>query len=299
MVKNIRTAIGLDITRNRIAVVAVDLTGKVISEKQENRKFERTEAYFKRLGQLIGDVVTNAAPEENRILGAGIGLPCVVTPDNQTVTFGELLQCTGATCGEFSKYIPYRTALYNDANAAGFAEFWIRRKPESAFYLMLSTNIGGSIVINNQIHHGIHFRSGEIGHLTLHPDGKPCYCGQKGCVDAYLATTVLASLASDRLPDFFKLLESKNKTALNAWDMYLDNLALTVNNLQAVFDCKVILGGYLGKFLDKYIDDLKERAAKLNFIEKSGDYLETCLYKTNSIAAGAALNLISQFIDTI
>ena len=312
MVKNARTAIGLDITRNRIAVVLVDLSGKVISEKNEQCKFERTESYFRRIGQHIEEVVKKYGEDGEMILGAGIGLPCLITPDNQTVTFGEFLKCTGAACGEFAEFIRYPAALYNDASAAGFAEFWIRRKQEnpvrfgkngfpdiSTFYLMLSSNIGGSIMINNRIHQGIHYRSGGIGHLTLHPKGKPCYCGQRGCVDAYLATSILASHANDSLPEFFRLLESGNKTVSNAWNTYLDDLALTVNNLAALFDCTIILGGYLGKFLDRHIDELKERAARLNFIEKNGDYLETGLYKTNSIAAGAALNLIAGFIDSI
>jgi len=299
IVRNARTAVGLDITRNHITAVAVDLTGKVISQHRERYKFERSDSYYKHLGATIRDLVKDASLAEKQILGVGIGLPALVTDDTQTIFYGEILKFTGATCQEFSKYIQYKTALYNDANAAGFAEFWVRRTPGSAFYLMLSNNIGGAVVINNQIFSGSHFHSGEIGHLTLYPQGKPCYCGQKGCVDAYLAATVLSSLCDGNLADFFQLLEQKNQNAVKLWNSYLDSLALTVNNLQAVFDSKVILGGYVGEYLDKYIDDLKRRAVKLNSFENDAEYLEICRYKTHSIAAGAALNFIVQFIDSV
>jgi len=299
IVRNARTAIGLDITRNHITVVVVDLAGNVIIQNRERYKFERSDRYFKHLGDIINDLVKKAAISEKQILGVGIGLPGLVTDDNQTIFYGEILKFTGATCKEFSKYIQYKTALFNDANAAGFAEFWIRQTPGSAFYLMLSNNIGGAVVINNQIYGGSHFHSGEIGHLTIFPQGKPCYCGQKGCVDAYLAATVLSSLCDGNLADFFQLLEQKNNNAVKLWNTYLDCLALTVNNLQAVFDSKVILGGYVGVYLEKYIDDLKKRAVKLNSFENDADYLDVCRYKTHSIAAGAALNFIVQFIDSI
>ena len=299
IVRNARTAVGLDITRNHITAVAVDLTGEVIAQHRERHKFERSDSYYKHLGVTIRDLVKKASLAEEQILGVGIGLPALVTDDNQTIFYGEILKFTGATCQEFSKYIHYKTALYNDANAAGFADFWIRRTPGSAFYLMLSNNIGGAVVINNQIYGGSHFHSGEIGHLTLFPQGKPCYCGQKGCVDAYLAATVLSSLSDGNLADFFLLLEQKNHKAVKLWNFYLDCLALTVNNLQAVFDSKVILGGYVGEYMEKYIDEIKARATKLNSFENDADYLDVCRYKTHSIAAGAALNFIVEFIDSI
>jgi predicted NBD/HSP70 family sugar kinase len=299
IVKDARIAIGLDITMNYFIASSGDLTGEVISKKQIWQKFERSDAYYRCLGSVVEDIVKTTSLDTDRILGVGIGVPGLVTEDNQTVFYGEILKCTGVTCREFSKYIPFNTALFNDANAAGFGEFWIREKPGSVFYISLSNNIGGIVMINNQIHSGNHFHSGEIGHLTLHPNGKSCYCGQKGCVDPYLAATILSSFSNGNLTEFFRLLEEKNHRAMKIWDTYLDDLALTLNNVQILFDCTVILGGYMAEYLDKYIPELKKRAAKLNFLEKNGDYIDVCHYKTHSIAAGAALNYISRFIDSI
>ena len=88
-----------------------------------------------------------------------------------------------------SRYIPYPTALLNDANAAGFAETWINKDIKTAFYLMLSNNIGGAVIIDGSPYAGYHHHSGEVGHLCIERNGRPCYCGQKGCVDRYLAAT--------------------------------------------------------------------------------------------------------------
>lgn len=299
IVKDARTAIGLDITKTHIIAVAVDLTGEIIGQSREQYPFERSEKYHKHLGEVIKKIIKTTQLEEKNILGVGFGVPGLVTADHQAIFYGEILKFTGTTCKEFSKYVPYNTALFNDAKAACIAELWMRRDSGDAFYILLSNNVGGAVVINNQMHMGDRFHSGEIGHITLFPNGKTCYCGQKGCTDAYLAATVLSGLTKGNLEEFFQLLEQKDSAAIQTWKDYLDALALAVNNLANLFDCKIILGGYVGEYLDKYIDEIKRHAAKLNSFEKDAEYLDVCRYKTNSIAAGAALNFISGFLDSI
>jgi len=299
IVRDARTAIGIDITKNHITAVAVDLTGAVIACERIRCKFEKSDAYYKQLSVLVETVIEKAKLKREHILGVGIGVPGLITADNQTVFYGEILDFTGTTCSEFSKYIPFQTALYNDANAAGYAEIWASEETINAFYVMLSNNIGGSVVINGQIYSGDHLRSGEVGHITIVQNGKECYCGQKGCVDPYCAATVLSSLTNGNLEDFFLLLKKKSPEAMALWNEYLDHLAVAVNNLHMLFDCKIILGGYVGEYLDEYLDDLVQRVKSRNPFTHDAGYLEVCCYKTEAIAAGAALNFIASFINTI
>ena len=55
------------------------------------------------------------------------------------------------------------------------------------FYIMLSNNVGGAMIINGKVYSGNNFRPAEVGHMTLVPQGRQCYCGQYGCVDSYLS----------------------------------------------------------------------------------------------------------------
>lgn len=299
IVKNARTAIGLDITRNHVTTVIVNLTGEVCYRVRIRHAFSRTDSYYQFLGKQVENAVGESGINPSHLLGVGIGVPGLITEDNQSVFYGEILNFSGATCSEFSKYIPYRTALYNDANAAGFAELWARKELNNAFYIMLSNNIGGSIVIRNQIYTGNFLRSGEVGHIRIVPDGRPCYCGQRGCVDAYCAATELSSLTGGDLSAFFKLLKGDDEKALDIWNQYLDYLALTIINVYMLFDSTIILGGYVGEFLDDYIDDLRERVKALNPFSDNADFLWVCSYKTEAIAAGAALNFIADFVNSI
>lgn len=295
-----RFAIGLDITINHISAVIVDLRGNIIAQSRERFHFARGEAYAKELGNVVDSIIEQShITDKDKILGVGIGVPGLVKPDNKTVFFGAILNFKGETCEEFSQFIPYKTALYNDAKASGFAECWSRGNVDSAFYVMLSTNIGGALIINNTVFQGRNIQAGEVGHLTIHADGIQCYCGQKGCADPYLSETVLSSHSDGSLDAFFQKLEAKDKETSELWNTYLDNLALTSNDLQQLLDMKVILGGYVGGYLGPYMDELRARAERRNSFDNDASYLEACRYTKNAIAAGSAINFIAKFIDSI
>lgn len=211
LVANARTAIGLDITKGGITAVAVDLLGNIVARVHESVQFSKTEAYYRRVGHVIDLILRQGKLDKERVLGVGIGVPGLITPDHQKVFYGEILQFTDATCMEFSEFIPFRTNLYNDANAAGFAESWVRPDLKNAFYLMLSNNVGGAIYINNRQYNGDNTRSGEVGHIQIVPNGKLCYCGQRGCVDAYCAATVLSGMTNGDLNAFLPSWKEKTR----------------------------------------------------------------------------------------
>lgn len=299
MVPDARIAVGLDVTRNHITAVAVDLTGAVVTTARHRIAFESSDAYYRRVGSIVASMVSDSGFHSEQILGVGIGVPGLVTSDGKTVFFGKILNFTGTTSDDFSRYLPYRTMLFNDANAAAFSEIWMRRDLKNVFYLMLSNNIGGSVVINGEVYAGDTLKSGEVGHIPIVPGGRPCYCGQSGCVDAYLAATELSGLADGNLSSFFQGLRNGNQDFGTVWDSYLEHLAVTVNIVHVLFDCPIILGGYVGEYIEPFMPALREKASVKNSFSPDASYLSVCSYKTEAIAAGAALNFISEFVDSI
>lgn len=299
MVKNAKVALGIDVTMNHVTIAAVNLTGNIISSVRHRIKFESTDAYYQYVGKTLDSLIENAHFKEDQILGVGIGLPALVDQDRKSVFFSKIINLSGTTLEDFSRYIPYKICLFNDANAAAFTEIWMNHNLKNVFYLMLSNNIGGAMVINGSVYSGDFQRSGEVGHITLVPGGKRCYCGQYGCVDAYLAATNLSDLTDGNLQLFFEQLKSGNGKIVEKWNEYLNYLASTVNTVHALLDCDIILGGYVGEYMEPYIEELREKASRLNTFTTDADYLKICSYKKESIAAGAALNFISAFTESI
>lgn len=294
-----RYAVGLDVTKNHIGLVIINLGAKVIGHERIRRRFENTESYFRDLGALIDEHIRRANIDPAKVCGVGIAVPGILSDDGETVVYSPVLGFTGGTCECFSQYIPYPCILCNDANAAGFAELWNSHDVSNVAYLSLSDSVGGSIMINNRIYPGENQRSGEFGHMTIVPDGRLCYCGKKGCVDAYCSAHILSDAANGNLSEFFSLLKSGSKPHQAMWEAYLYYLSITVNNLRMLFDCKVIIGGYVGSYMEEHIGHLREIIAQRNTFEPDGSYIQVCSYKLEAIAVGAALMHIEKLISAI
>ena len=298
VVKEARLAAGLDINRDYFTAVLVDLYGNVICSERHMARFSRTDAYYQEMGRAVLHMFEKAGVPHDKILGVGLGVPGLVTKDRKKIFYGKILDFEGACCEEFSKYIPFPCLFYNDAKAAGFAELWNREDLSRAFYVLLSNHVGGAMIYNHEVDLGENTRAGEIGHMTLIPAGKQCYCGRLGCVEPYCSASVLSDLAGGDLQTFFRLLESGDPDAGEAWAEYLQFLVLAINNVSVLLDCPIILGGYLGAYIENYIGRIREAAQKRNPFSSAED-IQACRYKVEAIAAGAALPFIDEFLKSI
>lgn len=294
-----RYAVGLDITKNHVGIVIIDLSAKVIKNKRKQFPFVNSKEYFKGVGELVRDFIEECDLKPDHILGVGIALPAILSDDGQSVSYAQVIDFTGGNVKSFSEYIPYTCTFSNDANAAGFAEMWGYASEESVVYLSLNNSVGGSIIIGKNIYSGQNQRGGEFGHMTIVPGGKKCYCGQKGCVDAYCSAKILSDSTNGSISEFFRLLRQGLEPQKSIWNEYVSHLIVTINNLRMLFDCKVILGGYAGAYMDEYIDQLRQRVSKYNTFEVDGAYLHVCKYKLETTAVGAALLHVENFIKNI
>lgn len=299
IVKDARLAVGLDINQDYYTAVLVDLLGSVICSKRQRFPFSQSDDYYRQIGLAVLELIDSVNADHQRVLGVGMGVPGLITKDRERVFYGKILGFEGATCREFSKYIPFPCVFFNDAKAAGFAELWNRSDLTDAFYILLSQHVGGAMIRNHQVELGENTRAGEIGHMTMIPFGKACYCGRSGCLEPYCSSAVLSELAEGDLDLFFRSLRGGDPVKKSAWDEYLNILSMAVNNINMLLDCPVILGGSVGVYLEEFMGQLRSLARNRNSFSDSADYLACCQYKVEPIAAGAALPFIDEFIRTI
>jgi glucokinase len=87
--------------------------------------------------------------------------------------------------------------LENDANAAAMGEKWIGagRDVNDLVLITLGTGVGGGIIADGKIVHGYLGMAGEVGHITVVPNGNPCGCGNRGCLEKHASATAIAALA--------------------------------------------------------------------------------------------------------
>ncbi len=292
-----KLSVGLDITQNHIGFVLVDLSGKILKYTRKKQVFSLTEEYLQNLGQSLADFLKGENTE--KIYGVGISLPGIVSETGDRLLYSHALDIYDIPTNRFHQYIPYPCTYVNDANAAGLAEVWNNPHAGNLVYLSLSNSVGGAIINGGTLFTGNNLRAGEFGHNTLVPNGRKCYCGKDGCLDAYLSAKVLSKNTGGNLALFFDQLRSGEETAKNHWKDYLEYLAVAINNLRMTFDCDVIAGGYVGAFLEEFGSSLRDMLAKRNTFQFDGSYLKHCNFKLEASAVGAALMQIEAFIQQI
>ncbi len=294
--KNARFAIGVDITRNHISIVLINLAADIIEGTRIEMPYRNESDYYQEVGRSIKAMITVSGINPEDILGVGFSAPGVLTEDGQMILYSHVLQVSALQCPTISRDLPYPSVLCNDANAAGIAEMWKHKDEPNAVYLSLSDTVGGAILLHDELYLGENQRGGEFGHMTMVQDGLPCYCGKKGCMDAYCSALTLSRFTGGNLGLFFERLKAGDKSIHAIWDQYVSYLAVALNNLIVSFDCKVILGGYLGEYLEEYVDEIRGQAAKLTTFSGNENYITACTYKREAAAVGAALLYVRPFI---
>lgn len=89
--------------------------------------------------------------------------------------------------------------LTNDAKAATLGEmiFGGARGMKNFLFITLGTGLGSGIVVNGELVHGHDGFAGEVGHMIVDPDGRPCACGRRGCLETYCSATGIMRTYAD------------------------------------------------------------------------------------------------------
>jgi len=194
----VRYVVGIDIGGTNLVVGTVaedgsELVGMVVDSTHSE---EGADAVMERIGRLVKNSV--AAAKGKEVIGVGIGSPgpldtatgvVLVTPNLGWTNF-PLRDRVAAMTG-----LP--AELDNDANCAIYGEWWqgAARGARAVVGLTIGTGIGGGIVLDGQIYHGVSDAAGEIGHTTIDPTGRRCKCGNYGCLEAYASGPAIAARA--------------------------------------------------------------------------------------------------------
>jgi glucokinase len=147
---------------------------------------------FAAVAALLDRVVGTAQPE---VLGVGCGGPMIgagdaVSPLNIPAWRGfPLRERLAAATG-----LP--THVDNDAKALALGEGWQGGARGAAHYvaMVVSTGVGGGIVLDGRLLDGAHGNAGHIGHVVVEPEGRPCACGSRGCLEAEVSGTAIAAI---------------------------------------------------------------------------------------------------------
>lgn len=294
-----RYAAGLDITRNHVGMMLVNFKGEILDYERIHKPYRTEDNYYREVSERLEAFIEKYVQNREKILGIGISVPGIVDLDKQEITNSHALDVKSLSFSKISRFFSYPCRFFNDANAGAYAEGLGREEAERFFYLSLSNTVGGAVFYDEELMQGKNFRCGEVGHMTIVPDGVRCYCGKDGCLDAYCSAHLLAQAEEGKLENFFAALNRREEKAVQLWEQYTSYLAVAINNIHMLLDCDVVLGGYVGSYTEPYLKEIRHKVARRNTFEEDGAFVRACNYKVGAAAYGTALKVMEEYIEQV
>jgi predicted NBD/HSP70 family sugar kinase len=199
--------LGAEIGVDHMAVCVVDLRGEVRGwQRSEIRNHGRPlQAVVADLAALLGRVVEASGLSP---VGLSLAVPGLVDVEQgvvlraprlgweQVPLVAELRSALRAAGSEQLAGLPL--GVHNEANLAGLAELWLGGRPEDFLFVSAEAGIGAAVVMDGRLQLGARGFAGELGHVMLDPQGPPCACGSRGCLEVYAGEAAVLEAAGLR-----------------------------------------------------------------------------------------------------
>ncbi len=189
--------IGAEIGVDFVSTVLADMKAGVVWQ----RKIETTAAGHKpsqaqvleQAELLVQEALQQMADTGHRLFGIGLGVPGLVDHSTGTLLFAPNLGWNHVPLREMWKRFNVPVIVENEANAAALGErmLGVAKQVDNFIYLSAGVGLGGGIVIDGKLYGGVGGYAGEIGHMTLAPDGPQCNCGNRGCWETLIGPTAI------------------------------------------------------------------------------------------------------------
>jgi glucokinase len=277
---------GIDIGGTKIAAATAYPDGRIIRKETIPTKVEKGphEILECTMG-MVSELVRNAQGGQGELTAIGVG--CAGPLD---VERGLILSPPNLPGWDEFPLVALlkdrfrvRVVLENDANAAALGEqrFGAGRGFENLVYITISTGIGGGVIVDRRIVRGVGSGAGEVGHMTILPDGPPCGCGSRGCLETLCSGTGIARRAREALAQgaesilsaylsnksdgitAAKVVEAArngDRLAAALWSETIRYLALGVGNIIAMLAPEaIIFGGGVSTVGEQLLRPLRQR----------------------------------------
>ncbi len=196
-------AIGVDLGGTNLRIAAVDDQGTLVEKVTLGTKVSLGRDHV--IDDMCGAIEHMLEKYKNSatLLGIGIGVPGII--DMQSGLLRESPNLPGwadyPVRAEIERRLKTVVILENDANVAALGEKWLgaARDFEEMAMLTLGTGVGGGLVLRGSIWHGMNGMAGEFGHTNVEPEGHPCGCGNRGCLEQYASATAVVRMAKEAI----------------------------------------------------------------------------------------------------
>lgn len=310
-------AIGVDVEYSTTMIILTNLKGEVFGEETaktpENPGSGQLSDF---LYTLISGFMKKNVPNPNNLVGVGIGIPGIGIPswvkqcENDSVDISHYLE----------NQLGVNVVLEINTRAYTMFEKWDKRlfSQDDFFFLSIRTGVGSGIFINGSLFTGYQGFAGEIGHFKVVPDGIPCRCGSRGCLETEVNQYRLYQKYSENvlekpstsvrppveeiykgLSDLFSLAKDGHPRATEIITQAAEYLGYALSHAIMILNVpSVIVSGHFGSD-GTVIVPLLEKAIRRNILSKIDFSLEYYPFDERGHTLGPALLALRDFLTDI
>jgi glucokinase len=203
----VRKVIGIDLGGTTTKLAFLSDSGEILEKWAITTDVSANGSHI--VPNIIKSITKKMENSDHKIddfVGIGMGTPGSVNRKKGTVIGAYNLnwKTTQHIKDDIEKAMGIPFALDNDANVASLGEYWkgAGSKDDDVVFVTLGTGVGGGVIINGELAHGVNGGAGEIGHITVEPGGLMCTCGKRGCLEQYASATGVVNVAKKLSPNF-------------------------------------------------------------------------------------------------
>ncbi len=299
--------VGLSCDLRHLQACLLNLNGEVVAFREQDESLGEPESYVQALAQLyqglLSDVELPGPPSAVGLAAMGpldLGRGAVYlhsgSPQWQNYDFVSALQ----------RAVGVPVLLEKNSTAGALHEIWSGRAREldSLLYVYLGRGVGGALLWNNELVRGSFANAGEIGHVCVVPEGRPCLCGRRGCLEAYLSLDALEEALpfairpeSQQLADLFFNKEPHFMSWLQRGAELLCRALGSIVNLLDL--CAVVLTGLFPECVLSFLRDFLSRNISQHVMNGRVGRVEFLLGRAaNQPSLGAALLPICESLSS-
>lgn len=177
---------------------------------------------------MIQSLMTNMPQSRYGVVGIGVGVPGIVNKEGIVLLAPNLGWKNSDLKQDLEELFEVPVIVENEANAGAFCEqkFGAGKDYENMVYISAGIGIGVGIFLNRELYQGKNGFSGEMGHMIIDMNGKPCNCGSQGCWEAYASEHALLEQAGSSIEAVLELAKNHDQTAQGLLRKSVNTLAL-------------------------------------------------------------------------
>ncbi|HBD01694.1 MAG TPA: ROK family protein [Lachnoclostridium sp.] len=307
--------IGVRLARKHYSVGLFDLTGKQIVKERVDFEPEKQPGAEEILNQIVGRMrLLIQQYGKDSVLAAGLAVPGPFIAKKSRIAL-----ITGADIWKdielkafFEREMDIPVFLEHNANAGAYAHMWDLKEAyhdDILVYIAAGQGIGAGIVMNGRIYEGALGTSGEIGHMTIDRNGKPCACGNRGCLERYASSLELvctvygerAGMKGCNFEDLEKQIRSGDTAYTEHYRRACESLGVGIINIVNIINPdRIIIGDDMARPNPELMEKTVRETVQKGILPDVFDELTLSIsaYQGDPILTGAAIVAIDRVFDS-